>query len=171
MGELLVLRVVHVLGGIFWVGSMIFNTFFLMPALAAVGPAAGQVMAGLQQRRLFTAIPVVAVLTILSGLRLMWITSAGFVDGYLASARGATFAISGVLAVIAFFIGILVLRPAALRAGALGAQLASAATPEARAELGAQLAKLRQRSAQVSTILVWLLLLSAVGMAVGRYLV
>ena len=69
--ELVVLRLVHILGGIFWLGSGLFTTFFLIPALGRAGPAAaGPVMGALQQRRLFTVLPVVALLTILSGVRL-----------------------------------------------------------------------------------------------------
>lgn len=59
--ELIVLRLVHVLGGIFWVGSGLFMVFFLVPAMGTVGPTAGQVMGGLQQRRLITVVPVIAV--------------------------------------------------------------------------------------------------------------
>ena len=51
--EMLILRVVHVLGGIFWVGSALFMAFMLMPALASAGPAAGAVMGAMQRRRLF----------------------------------------------------------------------------------------------------------------------
>ena len=86
--EILVLRLVHILGGIFWVGSGLFTTFFLVPALASSGPSAGPVMTALQRRHLFTALPVSALLTILSGLRLMWIGSAGFAPAYFASASG-----------------------------------------------------------------------------------
>ena len=31
--ELLTLRVIHIVGGIFWVGSMLYTTFFLAPAV------------------------------------------------------------------------------------------------------------------------------------------
>ena len=44
--ELLTLRVIHILGGIFWVGSMLYATFFLAPALRSSPQVAGQVMAG-----------------------------------------------------------------------------------------------------------------------------
>ena len=64
--EMLVLRVVHVLGGVFWVGAMMYNAFFLMPALSQAGPAAGPVMAGMQQRKLFMWLPIVAVATMLA---------------------------------------------------------------------------------------------------------
>ena len=50
--ELLTLRLIHILGGIFWVGSMVFTTFFLAPVLRSSPAMAGQVMAGLQKRRL-----------------------------------------------------------------------------------------------------------------------
>jgi uncharacterized membrane protein len=168
--ELLVLRLVHVLGGIFWVGSGLFTSFFLMPALGRAGPAAGQVMAGLQERRLFTVLPTVAVLTILSGLRLMWITSDGFSASYFASAFGRTYAAAGVASILAFVLSLLVARPAATRAAALGQSLASA-EESARVGIQAELATLRRRGARASAWAVALLVFAAVGMAIARYLV
>lgn len=56
-GELIVLRLVRILCGIFWVGSGLFSSLFLAPALAGSGEAMGPVMAGLQRRGLFTALP------------------------------------------------------------------------------------------------------------------
>ncbi|HYU52076.1 MAG TPA: hypothetical protein VEK37_03995, partial [Gemmatimonadaceae bacterium] len=70
--ELLILRLIHILTAIMWVGSSIFTTFFLAPALASTPAVLGQVMAGLQKRRIMTVMPIVATLTILSGVRLLW---------------------------------------------------------------------------------------------------
>src|SRR3979490_1807186 len=98
--EILLLRLIHIVGGIFWVGSGLFTSLFLVPALATSGANAGQVLAALPQRRLFTGLPLVAVLTIASGLRLMWIISAGFAPSYFASAQGQAFASSGVAAIV-----------------------------------------------------------------------
>jgi uncharacterized membrane protein len=168
--EIIVLRLVHVLGGIFWVGSAAFSSFFLLPALAGAGPAAGQILAGLQRRRLFVVLPVAALLTILSGLRLMAITSAGFQTAYFGSASGRTFAASAVAATIAFLIGMFIARPAASRAGALGAQLGAAKDEAARGSLLAELEQARKRSAAANLTAVVLLILAAAGMAVGRYL-
>src|SRR5690606_8851558 len=105
-------------------GSGVFSTFFLIPALAATGPAAGQVMGGLQARRLFVVLPVVSVLTILSGVRLLWITSGAFSWDYFVTPRGATFGISGLAAIAVFLLGALVNRPAAARLGRLGGEMA-----------------------------------------------
>src|SRR5262245_3589663 len=109
--EILVLRFVHILGGIFWLGSGLLVSFFLVPSLANAGPVAGQVMGALQQRRLFTILPIVALLTILSGLRLIWIASAGFSASYFGTRTGMTFAIGGAAAILAFVLSLVVSRP------------------------------------------------------------
>ena len=169
-GEFIVLRLVHILGGIFWVGSGLFTAFFLVPALAKSGPAAGQIMAALQQRRLFTVLPIVALLTIFSGLRLMWLTSAGFDPVYFAGPVGRTFSMSGGFAILAFILSLAVARPAAVRAASLGASLATAPDEATRTRLTAQLTGLRRRGAIASTVVLVLFVLGAAGMAVARYL-
>jgi uncharacterized membrane protein len=168
--EILVLRIVHIVGGIFWLGSGLFTTFFLIPALGRLGPAAaGPVMGALQQRRLFTILPVVALLTIVSGVRLLQIVSGGFAPAYIASATGQTWVWSGMAAVAAFLLSMLVARPAAVRSGQLGASLAT--LPEAeRAARSGEIERLRRRGGVASTVAMVLLIGAAVGMAVGRYL-
>ena len=168
--ELIILRLIHILGGIFWLGSGLFTTFFLIPALARIGPAgAGPVMGALQQRRLFTILPVVAVLTILSGIRLLQILSAGFAPAYMASRPGQTFLWSGVAAIGAFLLSLIVARPAAIRAGQLGASMANVPA-EQRTAIGEEIDRLRRRSGRSSVIAMALLISAAGGMAVARYL-
>ena len=168
--EIIVLRLVHILGGIFWLGSGLFTTFFLIPALGRAGPAAaGPVMGALQQRRLFAVLPIVAVLTMLSGARLMQIMSSGFSSAYLSSRPGQTLLWSGAAAVAAFLLSLLVARPAAARAGQLGASMATIAEDQ-RAARAAELERLRRRSAAASTVAMILLIGAAAGMAVARYL-
>lgn len=171
MAEILVLRVIHVVGGMFWVGGMFFNSFFLMPAMVQAGPAAGPVMGGLQRRKLFVVLPIVALLTILAGLRLLWITSGGFSPDYFATPRGATFAASGGAAIVAFILGVSVSRPAASRMGTLRQAMASTQDAQARAGMEAEMAGLQRRMQRMNSLLNLLLLFAAVGMAVGRYVV
>ncbi len=168
--EIIVLRLVHVLGGIFWVGSVTFNAAFLLPTLAALGPAAGPVMAGLQRRRMTTVLPTVAVLTILSGLRLLQVGSAGFAGDYFASGPGIAYSVGGLLAIAGFAVGMGFTRPAMARAGALAAQMGSAADDAARAALGAEIARLRSRGAKSNSVMLILVTIAAVAMAVARYL-
>jgi len=167
--EIFVLRLVHVLGGIFWVGTALFMSLFLAPALAASGPSAGQIVGTLQRRGLMKLLPLVAVLTIASGMRLMWITSAGLSSAYFASATGRTLAGAGAAAVGAFFVGLFVSRPAGMRSARLAASLAGA-PEEQRASIASEIARLRRRNEVGSNVVVALLVLGAAGMAVARYL-
>lgn len=167
--EILTLRLIHVVGGMFWVGSMLFLTLFLVPALAGNGAAFGQVMGGLQRRRLMTYLPVVALLVILTGLRLIWIASSGFANGYLRTPQGGTYAAAGAITIVAFLIGVTVARPAAQRAGQLAASLPGAPEQD-REGISRQVARFRQRNATASLVTMVLLLLGSAGMAVARYL-
>lgn len=167
--ELLVLRTVHVLGGIFWVGSAVFTALFLVPALGTAGPAAGQIMTAMRQRGLMTVLPAIAVLTILSGLRLMWIMSSGFSAAYFGAPAGRTFALAGAAAILAFLIAMVVTRPAAIRMGQLGGSIASA-LPDQRDALMNELATLSRRNSLASGVVTTLLVLGAFGMAIARYL-
>lgn len=167
-GEIIVLRLVHVLSGLLWVGAMVFMSAFLAPALQQVGPAAGAVMGALQQRRLMTFMPFVATLTLLSGFRLYWIMSDGFSAAYMESSIGAIFGIAGLLATVAFLVGIAIARPAMSRAGMLAQQIAT--MPEAdRGSVQAELERLRARGRATSLVVAVLVLLAAAGMAVARY--
>ena len=168
MVELLLLRLIHILGGMFWVGAGVFSTIFLAPAMKAAGPAAaGAVMSNLQKRRMFTFMPIVATLTLLSGARLMWIVSAGD-SRWFAHGPGHVYSISGALAIIAFLMGLFVGRPAMVKAGKLSQSAASdGATKDA---IVAEIAKLQKRAALSTGLATILLLLATAGMAVARYL-
>jgi uncharacterized membrane protein len=168
MAELIVLRLVHILGAILWLGSGLFTTYFLLPAMTKAGPAAaGPVMANLQQRRLYTVLPIVALLTILSGIRLMMIVSAGNPQ-WFASPMGRTYSISGAFAIVSFLTTIIIGRPATVRMGKLSQTPASGgASTEARA---AEIRSLQKRVTWSTQTAIGLLILAAVGMAVARYM-
>jgi uncharacterized membrane protein len=166
--ELLVLRLIHVLGGVFWVGSGMFTAFFLMPALKDSGPAAAQVLAGLQRRRMIVILPVNAIVTMLAGVRLMQITSGGFARDYFTTPMGTTYAVSAILAIVSFLLGIIVARRGALRLTRL-TQMAASGEMD-RAKLKAEMEAVQRRMAVATTVSLTLLLLSAAGMAVARYM-
>ena len=167
--EIIVLRLIHILSGIFWVGSGMYANFFLVPALRESPAVLGQVMAGLMRRRVFRVIEIAAGLTILSGLRLMWIDSSGFSGSYFATGTGRTFAISGVFAIIAAVFNFGVARPTMLRAGAVAASLAASADAGEKARLTQELDRLRKRGTIAATLAVSFGILAASGMAVARY--
>lgn len=169
MVELLILRLVHIVAGALWVGSGVYATLFLMPALTESGVDAGKLFGALERRGLFTFMPVIAVLTILTGLRLMWIVSDGFGPAYFSSTAGQAYTVSGVAAVLTFLLAMFVSRPASVRAAQLGAALPRTPEPE-RAAVAGQAAALRRRASSASWAAVALLVLATAGMAIARYL-
>src|SRR6185295_3138314 len=94
---------------------------------------------------LFTVLPTVAVLTILTGLRLIWLDSGGFSSQYFATMTGRTFGSAGVAAILAFLLSLIVTRPKSERAGRLGASIATAPA-EQRPALTAEVARLRRQA-------------------------
>jgi uncharacterized membrane protein len=169
MTEILLLRLVHILAGACWLGSGVFSAFFLMPAITSSGVDSGKLFGELQRRGLFTFMPLIGVLTILSGLRLLWILSDRLGPAYFATAAGRAFTVSGAAAIVTFILALFVSRPASVRAGRLAGALAGA--PEAqRAGLAREIATLRRRASVTTWIAVGLLLLATAGMSVARYL-
>jgi uncharacterized membrane protein len=166
--ELIVLRIIHVVGGIVWVGGGVLMAFFIAPALQSAGPAAGPIMGALQKRKFMVILPVIALLTMLSGLRLMMIMSSNFGAGYFQSPMGRTFAGAGVLAILAFVIGILVNRPTMIKLGTLQQSMAS--DPTSKDKIAAEIKKLQGRMAMAGWIVTAMLLAAATGMSIARYM-
>jgi uncharacterized membrane protein len=166
---LITLRLLHVVGGIIWVGSSIFSTLFLGPAMQDAGPDAAKVAAALQRRGMMTFMPLVAIATIVSGIWLYWRDSGGFNAGYMASPIGFTFGLGGVLALSVFVVGVTVGMPAMHRAGALQKTLGSLPEPE-RAACVAEIGRLQARAGGIARGASVVLLAAAVAMAIARYL-
>jgi hypothetical protein len=155
------LRLTHVVLGAVWVGMIVLTTFFLAPAIEDSGPEGGKVMAALQRRGIMTVLPIIALGTLLSGIWLYWRFSGGFQNAYLQTPMGLAYALGGGAAILAYVLGITIMRPAMLRASSLGQTLGPTA-PEVQ--------RLRARGTTISRVVAVLLLFSVAAMAVGRYL-
>jgi hypothetical protein len=164
-----VLRLIHIIGGVFWVGSAMFGTFLLMPSLRAAGPAAGPVMNQLGQvRKMPIVMMTSAIVTVVAGIWLLMIDSAGAPGVFMKSGPGRTFGIGAALSILGFLLGVVINMPAARRLGAIGATAAkrgSAPTPDEAAEMQ----RLQGRMSAASQIVTLLLLLATGAMAIARY--
>jgi len=167
---LVVLRLLHVVLGVYWAGTIIFSAFYLDPGTRAAGPAGGQVMMQLVKRGHLNTLPVAALLTILAGVELLRRVSGGFDPAWMSSPMGIALSVGALAAIIAFLIGLLIMRPTALKVMTL-AQAAMQA-PEGP-DRDAQLAALQPLRNRVTTGLRWvagLLIVAVAMMAVARYL-
>ena len=167
---MIILRLLHVVSGVFWAGTLIFVATFLNPAVRAAGPEGGRVMLRLQERGFLTVMPVVAALAILSGLALYWRVSGGLQAVWVTSRLGLAFTVGGVASIVAFVIGVFVMRPAALRVAVLVTGLDQVPEGPARQARQAEIQGLRLRAAAAARWVAGLLAIAVATMAVARYL-
>ena len=166
---LIILRLIHIVAGVFWAGTAMFTAAFLIPSVRALGPAGGPVMQQIGQvRKLPVYFLTAGVLTVLSGLGLYWRASGGFRNLWMLSGPGITFGLGALFALAAMSIGVFVASPMAKRAGALGAAMASAGKPSP--EQVAEMQRLQTRLGKMSVLGAALLTLTTITMAVARYI-
>lgn len=157
---LYLLRLLHVVGGVYWGGAIFFTVLFLGPSVREAGPDGAKVMQGIQARGFMKWTPLVALLVIVSGIELLRRMSAGFQSAWFGTRIGITFSTGMVAAIAAFVVGFFVMRPAMLEAG----RLAAAGGEPGRVQA------LRTRAAGASRLVALLLLVAVVTMALGRYM-
>ena len=169
-GTMILLRLLHVVLGAYWAGTIIFTALYLDPSVRAVGPPGGQVMAQMIKRGHLTVMPVVALVTILTGVELLRRMSGGFDPGWMRSDHGMTLSVGALAAIAAFLIGVFVMRSASLRVMALMQQAMQ--TPEGpdRDKLIATAAPLRARVTASLRVVATLLGVAIAAMAVAQYM-
>ena len=165
-----VLRLVHIVGGCLWVGFAVFVAFYLAPAVQDAGPDGGKVMGALQRRGILTVLPLLAALTLLSGIWLFWRVSGGQVHAFMASGVGMTLGLGALSAIVAYVLGMTIMRPSMMKAMAAMQSMANASTPEERESLMQTGARYRARGAVAGRVVAVLLILATAAMAVARYI-
>jgi uncharacterized membrane protein len=167
-----VFRIVHILAGVFWVGSVFLLVMFVQPSAAAIAPAGAPFMTELLgKRRLIDRIIGLAVITIAAGLVLYWHDwhLVGSFGDWIGSHFGATLTVGMLAAIGALAIGLAVTRPNLVRFLAIGRQVAESGappSPEVAAEMGAIQTRLRN-AARASLVL---LVVAVLAMSTARYL-
>lgn len=161
----IVLRILHIVGGVFWVGTAMFSTFFISPAMAATGEAGRAFMDYLMSKaRLSTRISAASGMTVLAGAILYWIDSGGLTSAWTTSGPGVGFGIGAVLALVGIGVGAMV----GVNAKKLG-RIAAAAQGKPSET---QVAQMKSAQASMSQASLWstiALIASLACMATARY--
>ena len=166
---LLLLRLLHIGCGISWAGTVIFVAFFLDPAVKSAGPDGVKFMQQLAKTNRFPiVIMLLAIITVLAGVLLIWKVSGGLQAVWLSTRNGQVLTAGGILAIIAFLIGFAINRPVGFKIASIGKAVATAGGPPTQAELQ-ELAMLAKRLSTASRIIAFLLILAIVGMSIFRY--
>lgn len=155
-----VLRVVHIVGGAFWFGAAVVFAAFIEPTAKEIGPSAGPFMQHIaQKKKLPIVIAVSSVFAIVAGALLYWRDSSGFSTVWIRSRSGLGFTVGAVAAIAAWLVGFIVLRPGIDRL----ANAAASGSPN-------ELARIQRTMRRGSMFNVLFLAAAVIAMASARYL-
>jgi uncharacterized membrane protein len=159
------LRIIHIVAGVFWVGGTLIMTFFIGPTVGATGEAGQKFVGHLMNNLKFSnRMSAAAGLTILAGLILYGLDArAG--AAWLRSSFAIGLGIGAAFAIVGFVFGIMIGRTTKAMAQ-LGAQMQGKPSPDQLA----QMQEIRRKQATYSTVSASALVLATIFMAISRYL-
>ena len=165
---ILVLRVIHIFCGVFWVGFAFFNIGFLQPTVRATGAEGQKMMQYLTQKtRLLSTVYATATLTMLSGLIMYWILS-GFRLSFIRSGYGVVLTIGSIAGVIAWIYAVVVIRGIFNRMQTIGQEIQAQGSPPTP-EQATQMQALVARLGKVGQVALVFLVIALLGMSIARY--
>jgi uncharacterized membrane protein len=168
---LVTLRIVHIVTGVVWVGSLFVVVVFVQPTAATLGSSGAPFMSELRRRRFVDVVFVDAVFTVIAGAFLYWHDwhlEPSFGD-WIGSSFGVWLTVGAVLAISGLAVAGSLTRPTIRRLVSLGRQVAESGgppTPETAARIGS----LQHRLVVAERVSFSLVLLAVVAMASARYL-
>jgi uncharacterized membrane protein len=166
----LLLRLVHILAGVFWVGAVFLVAGFLVPAVRATAREGGGrfMQHVMQRRRLPVFLAVAMLLTVLSGLTLYGRLAAATNGSWAGTTPGIAYGAGGLAAILAALSGMLISGSAARRMAAVGGRAPDAGGPSP--EQQAEMERLQARMGLGSRVTATLLAIATALMATARYL-
>lgn len=167
--DFVVLRLIHVLGGAFWLGAAVTMFMFLQPAAQATAPEGQRFMLHLLRNRRFSEVVLIAaLLTGAAGAILFWRDTNGLQLEVMTQPGSLGFTLGGVAGGIAMLGFVFVGYPAGRRVIAIGDRLETERRAPSEEEQRILSAAQRLLNRTGSTVLV-LLVLAAAAMATARY--
>lgn len=165
----IVLRLIHILAGVFWVGGVFLMAGFVFPTLRETGREGGQFIQHLMARRWLPVFLGIAMgLTVLSGLAMYGLLASSTHGSWAGTPPGIGYGVGGLAAILAAVAGIVISGSAGRRLAALGQQAAGSGglSPQQQAEI----ARLQARGLVGARITAGLLVIAVGAMAIARYL-
>lgn len=165
---IIVLRIIHIFCGVFWVGFGLFNVFFLQPTVKALGPDGQKTMQYLTQKtRLLTTVYTAATFTMLSGIGLYWILS-GFNLSFISSGYGVVLTMASISGIIGWFIAVIIIRGIFGEMKVIGGQIQASGNPPTPEQTN-QMQALVARLGKMGKIAIAFMLIALLGMSFARF--
>jgi uncharacterized membrane protein len=164
---MILLRTIHILSGIFWVGTAFFFVLFFEPTIKAAGPAGGTVMGRLTLTQFPMVMALSSILTVAAGVLLYLIDSGGFQINWISTPSGVTMTIGSVAGIIAFLMGLTIQMPASARMAALQKEIQAAGGPPTPS----QIEEMHVLQDKISNATRWeaaLMVIAVLGMTIAR---
>ena len=159
------LRIIHIVGGVFWVGGTLMMTFFVAPTVGAIGEPGQRFVGHLMNNLKFSnRMSIAAGSAMLAGF-ILYALDARAGSAWLRSSFAIGLGIGAIFALIGFVFGIMIGRTTKAMAQ-FGAQLQGKPSPEQMT----QLQTLQQRQATYSRAAAAMLVFATIFMAIARYL-
>jgi len=159
------LRIIHIVSGVVWVGGTLTMAFFIGPTVGATADAGQKFIGHLMNNLKFSnRMSIAAGLTVLAGA-ILFALDARAGAGWVKSAFGIGLSIGAIFALIGMATGIMIGRTTKAMAD-LGAQFKGKPTPQQMTQMQA----IRKQQAMYSNISVAALIIAVIFMAVSRYL-
>lgn len=167
--DYLVLRLIHILSGIFWVGSAFTMFLFLQPTAQATLPDSQRFMLHLLRNRRFSEVVLTAaLLTVAAGAILFWLDSNGLQLTWMSRPPGLGFTVGSGAGLAALLLFVFLGYPSGRRIIAIGSRLESERRPP-NDEEQRNLAGSQQMLRRVGVAVLVLLAIAAASMATARY--
>ena len=165
----LILRLLHVVGGVFWVGSVAVMAWFLLPAQRAAGREGGElVQQVLVGRRMGMWTGIAMGLTLLSGIWMFARYASSTEGAWMRTPAGTGFSSGAAVALLAAVVGIAMGARNGIRMQRLQKEVAAAGGAP-NASQAAEIQKLQATFGVTSKLVSGLLFLAAALMATARY--
>jgi uncharacterized membrane protein len=166
----LLLRLIHILAGIFWVGVAFLMAGFLIPTVRETGQAGGRFMEHLMlRRRLPVFLGIAMLLTVLSGFVMYGRLAAATQGAWAGTPPGIAYGVGGLAALLGAVLGMGISGAAGRRMAKVSQSVAQAGGPPS-AEQQAEIERLRARMSAGARITAGLLFIASGAMAIARYL-
>ncbi len=164
--NILILRVLHIGFGAFWVGTDIFLTFLLLPRLRTLGSDIERRVIAAMMRFLPPVLMVSSIVTFVSGIFLTAIMRGWTVDWVFTSGWGTSIAVGFIGNVIALIVGFGLLPPLMIRTDKLERSFEGRQPTAAETE---EFDRLRVRGTMLAKLNSVLLIIVILSMAVARF--
>lgn len=159
------IRVIHILGGVVWAGGLITMAKFISPVVGAIGEAGQEFMGEMNRRRTFQiAMSSAAGLTLLTGLA-MYITKYGGLAP-LSTLQGAAITAGSLFGILAFGTASMMQGRSLRKLRAINQEIAASGAPPTP-EQTAEIASLQEALAKGASLATIFIILSVLGMTLS----